>query len=107
MNNIRRGTTPQHVFTLPRDLADVQLAALYITYKQGGRIVLEKMLEDDGVNRSGASISVDLTQAETFLFSPDYGAVSVQLRLKTTAGSTLASNVIQIDVGSILKEGVI
>lgn len=107
MNNIRRGTTPQHVFTLPRDLTDVQFAALYITYKQGGKIVMEKMLEDDGVNRFGASISVDLTQAETFLFSPDYGAVSVQLRLKTTAGSTLASNVIQIDVGSILKEGVI
>lgn len=107
MNNIRRGTTPQHVFTLPRDLADVQLAALYITYKQGGRIVMEKTLEDDGVSRSGAEITVKLSQEETLVFSADGGIVSVQLRLRTAAGDALVSGVITMSVGDVFKDGVI
>lgn len=39
-----RGTTPTHSFTLPDELKEVELAALYITYRQGGNTVLEKSL---------------------------------------------------------------
>ena len=37
-----RGTTPIHSFTLPEELKEVELAALYITYRQGGNTVLER-----------------------------------------------------------------
>ena len=42
-NILQRGTTPIHSFALPSELADKELAAVYVTYQQGRKIILEKI----------------------------------------------------------------
>ena len=57
-----RGTTPIHSFALPEELNGVELAALHITYRQDGRTVLEKTLDE--VSIGGNIITIRLTQEE-------------------------------------------
>lgn len=97
-----RGTTPTHIFTLPYDLGEI--SALSIAYEQGGNIILEKSMEDVLVN--GNTISVVLSQEETLLFDSNMTA-SVQIRVRTGNGSALASKPITLDVGAILRDGVL
>lgn len=99
-----RGTTPTHSFTLPDELNGVELAALYITYRQDGNAVLEKALSDVSVE-SGV-VTVHLTQEDTLSFRAD-SVVQIQIRLRTAAGNAMASDVIRVDVGRVLKDGVI
>lgn len=99
-----RGTTPRHIFTLPDAMADVEFAALYVTYKQHGKTVLEKSL--DNINRDGRTISVQLTQTDTLAFKGGIAdAAQIQIRLRTTDGTALASNIMRVSVGQILKDG--
>ena len=62
-----RGTTPTHSFTLPDELNGVELAALYITYRQDGKTVIEK--DRSSISIEDGVASVRLTQEETLLFS--------------------------------------
>lgn len=101
---LQRGTTPVHSFTLPDDLKEVELAALYITYAQSGTVRLEKTMDEVAVD-SGV-ITVQLTQEDTLLFRAK-ATVRIQIRLRTVAGDALASDVIEVPVGAILKDGVI
>lgn len=103
-NILQRGTTPVHSFTLPDELKDVDFAALYITYKQDGKTVLEK--ERDAISIKDGVASVRLTQEETLLFSGRWKC-HIQVRLRTDAGDALVSNVVNIPVYDVLKEGVI
>ena len=103
-NILQRGTTPVHSFTLPDELKDVDFAVLYITYKQGRKTVLEK--DRSSISIEDGVASVRLTQDETLLFS-DRRKCHIQVRLRTAAGDALVSNVIDIPVYDVLKEGVI
>ena len=103
---LNRGTTPLHSFALPDELSGVELSALYISYAQCGRVRLEKALGDAGVVASGGTITVQLTQEDTLAFS-GHSEVRIQIRLKTANGDALASNIISVPVGEILKDGVI
>ena len=103
-NILQRGTTPVHSFTLPDELKDVDFAALYITYKQDGKTVIEK--DRSSISIEDGVASVRLTQEETLLFS-DRWKCYIQVRLRTAAGDALVSNVIDIPVYDVLKEGVI
>ena len=103
-NILQRGTTPVHSFTLPDELKDVDFSALYITYKQDGKTVLEK--DRNSISIEDGVASVRLTQEETLLFS-DRWKCHIQVRLRTAAGDALVSNVVDIPVYDVLKEGVI
>ena len=103
-NILQRGTTPVHSFTLPDELKDVDFAALYITYRQDGKTVLEK--DRNSISIEDGVASVRLTQEETLLFS-DRWKCHIQVRLRTSAGDALVSNVVNIPVCDVLKEGVI
>ena len=103
-NILQRGTTPVHSFTLPDELKDVDFAALYITYRQDGKTVLEK--DRNSISIEDGVASVRLTQEETLLFS-DRRKCCIQVRLRTDAGDALVSNVVDIPVYNVLKEGVI
>lgn len=103
-----RGTTPTHTFTLPDDLKTATLSALYITYAQRGETVLEKTLSDVTINNG--VITCTLTQAETLLFSVRNHArstddVAIQVRLKTSDGTAMASDIMRIPVTDVLKDG--
>lgn len=110
-----RGTTPTHIFYTEINLEDID--KVFVTYKQGKNIVVEKTIEDVEINVEEKYISVYLTQEETLRFKdknwtylyPNQNTkdekVKVQVRLKYTNGDTAASNIILLDVDDILKDG--
>lgn len=99
-----RGTTPTLEFTLPFDCS--LLTEMYITFAQYGTTVLEKSMAD--CTCSGTFVTLSLSQEDTLKMKQDRMAIAeVQLRVRTKDGSALASNIMQIRVDRILKEGVI
>lgn len=99
-----RGTTPVLEFTLPFDTS--LIAEMYITLTQNGTTTLEKTLSD--CNCSGTSVSLTLTQEDTLgLRQQPRSQGEMQIRVRTTAGEALASDIMSVHVGRILKEGVI
>ena len=57
---------------------------------------------------SGTLVTLSLSQEDTLKMKQDRMAIAeVQLRVRTKDGSALASNIMQIRVDRILKEGVI
>lgn len=99
-----RGTTPTLEFTLPFDCS--LLTEMYITFAQYGTTVLEKSMAD--CTCSGTLVTLSLSQEDTLKMKQDRMAIAeVQLRVRTKDGSALASNIMQIRVDRILKEGVI
>lgn len=97
---MRRGTTPVHIFTPDADLSAATV--LYVTYEQRGETVLEKSLEEVDVTES--SVTVALTQAETLAFDEAH-PVRVQIRAGFADGTRIASNILKVSVGEILKDG--
>ena len=110
-----RGTTPTHVFNV--DIPLDNIAVLYVTYKQGKDIVLEKTLDDVEINAEEKTISVTLSQEDTLKFkntnfswlNPNQNKkdmmIQCQLRIKYNDDSALASNIMLLDVYDILKDG--
>ena len=99
-----RGTTPTLEFTMPFDTS--LIAELYITITQNGATALEKTLSD--CNCNDTSVSLTLTQEDTLrLEQKPYSDSEMQIRVRTVAGEVLASNIMRICVGRILKDGVI
>lgn len=104
INILQRGTTPTHSFTLPDELKDASISSLYVTYKQNDGTVVEKSVDELSV--SDGTVSVDLTQDDTLLFKANKKA-SVQIRLKLSSGQAFASDMIDLEVRDVLKDGVI
>ena len=99
-----RGTTPTLEFKLPFDTS--LIAEMYITITQNGVTVLEKNLSD--CNCSGTLVLLTLTQEDTLrLKQQPQSNNEMQIRVRTTAGEALASDIMSVYVGKILKEGVI
>lgn len=98
-----RGTTPTHVFSFPEEYADTVFSAVYVTYYQDGKTVLEKT--GNSLSFLDNTVTLTLTQEETLLFSE--GQVKIQIRARTAAGTAVASNIISTTANAILKDGVI
>lgn len=96
---MHRGTTPTNIFRTDVDLTNASV--LFITYKQNGKVVLEKTIDDVSIH--GEMVEVRLSQRETLLFSE--GIVTIQIRAKFQDGSVIASSLIRTNVREILKEG--
>lgn len=94
-----RVTTPTHTFKLPFEANTID--KLILTYKQNGRIVLEKNKED--VTLIDNKIVVVLTQEETKLFEPQ--KAFVQLRVKAD-DAVMASKAIVFYVSDVLNDEV-
>ena len=94
-----RGTTPINIFRTDVDLTNASV--LFITYKQNGKVVLEKDLQDVKIQKE--VITVFLSQKETLLFTE--GIVTIQIRVKFPDGSSIASSLIRTNVREILKDG--
>lgn len=98
---MQRGTTPTHTFTFDESISGAKFDKVFITYKQGEKVIVEKSAEDIEVTEN--SFVVKLTQAETLLFSP--GLVRIQVRVKTVDDMALASNIVTVPASEILKDG--
>ena len=97
-----RGTTPTHTFQIPFNTS--LLKEIRITYAQSNSLVLEKTTHDCRLD--GMNITVKLSQEETMSFSEDRCA-DLQLRVMLNDGNVLATPVMRIDVGTLLKEELI
>ena len=83
-----RATTPTHIFSLPFETS--LLKKILITYKQDDAIILEKTEADCTLD--GNDVKIVLTQEETLLFDTE-NRVFIQLRILTTDGKALASDI--------------
>ena len=97
-----RGTTPTLKFTLPFDTST--LDAVWVTIAQGGKVIINK--EKSDCDLKGTDISVTLTQAETLALTAG-NKTEIQLRVLTTDGLALASEIFRENTDYILKDGVI
>lgn len=94
-----RGTTPTNVFRTDVDLENASV--LFVSYKQNGKVVLEKSLEDVSIKKT--IVTVNLTQKETLLFQD--GIVTIQIRAKFPDNTAIASNLIRTTAEEIVKDG--
>ena len=102
-----RGTTPTHVFTLPFDTSDIKEVLITYaqnTYTKKDNVLFEKKTADCVFGKN--EILVNLTQEETFMFECKATA-QVQVRILTTAGKALASDVLNIPVETCLSKVVL
>lgn len=100
---MRRGTNPLLTFELPEPIT---ISALFVTFQQCRRTVLEKSLADVSYDKETGVISLPLTQEDTPAFD-DKEPLWVQLRLRDNLDNSVASDPIRVDVGEIFKDGVI
>lgn len=99
---MRRGTTPTLTFTTP--YAANLIEAGFITFKQRGAIVADIPISDGNVTVSNNAISVELTQEQTLAMTTA-DTCKAQIRLLMTSGAATASNIVEIPVCAILKDG--
>lgn len=99
---MRRGTTPTLTFTTPY-AADI-VESGYITFNQRGATVLDVPFSDSSVNVSDNAISITLTQEQTLAFSIA-APCQAQIRAILESGKAVASNIVQIPICAILKDG--
>ena len=99
---MRRGTTPAIALTVD---ADLTAYTVYVTLKNGGRelTVTNDALTIEYANQK-STITFALTQQQTLNFK--VGTCEVQVRA-IKDGTAIATDIQTIDVGRILKEGVI
>lgn len=100
---MRRGTNPVLTFELPEAIT---IAALYITFQQNSKTVLEKELSNVSYDAERGVITLPLTQEDTLAFTANT-ETSVQIRLRDNLGNAVASDPIRVMVGDIFKDGVI
>lgn len=102
MSNIIRGTTPTNIFNVNVDLTDAE--DIIISYAQKGNVVINKFIEDIDITEE--ALITTLTQTETLKLDAAYN-VEIQIRALFDDGTAIASDIISVDVGKILYEGVI
>lgn len=98
---MKRGTTPTFNVVCDVDLSDY---TIFLTLEQGN---LELTLTPECEStQTGCTLSVTLTQEQTLAFN-DRMRASMQIRAIDENGQAIASNIMSVDIGRILKEGVI
>lgn len=97
-----RGTTPTHRFVLPFNTDMIQ--TVQIIYAQNDEMVLTK--GNDDCTLDGNTVSIKLTQQETFLFTEDV-CVEVQVRVLTHDKDALASHVMRVHCDECLSDEVL
>lgn len=97
-----KGTTPTHIFTLPFGAETIK--TIQIIYAQNGVEKLTKSNADCALE--GNSVSVKLTQEDTFAFADD-ACVEVQVRVLTMGNDALASRVMRVHCHECLSDEVL
>lgn len=98
---MRRGTTPTFDINCDVDLTNF---TIYVTLKQGQKeFTFTPSVE---ATQTGCTLSVTLTQEQTLEFNTKMAA-AMQVRAVDASGLAIASNIMSVDIGAILREGVI
>ena len=88
---MKAGTTPTHTFKL--SVSPALIKNVRVIYATGDKPLLVKTLADGKLTAD--SFVVRLTQADTFKFNR-VSAVDIQVRVLTTSGDTLNSNIMRV-----------
>ena len=99
---MRRGTTPTLTFTTPYEANLVESG--YLTFQQRGTNVLDVPLSDPTITVADNAISITLTQEQTLSFTTA-APCAAQIRAVLASGAAVASNIVQIPICAILKDG--
>lgn len=104
-----RGTTQKLTFDIGLDTKDItQLWLTFSHYNSHNSEILTKTIDD--VVLEGTTVTVELSQEDTLEFNHSNvksKVVFIQMRALLNDGQALASNVVEITVDHLLKEGVI
>lgn len=98
-----RGTTPTHTFYLPFEVSFIKSGR--VIYSQAGEVVFIKEIAECALEEN--TITIKLTQEETFKFDCKKGYVYIQVRLLTTGEDALASDLIRVEVEKCLDSEVL
>lgn len=101
---MKRGTTPRVLLTVNGLELKGDEQRIIVTIKQKA-VQLDYEDDDITVNTEKNTITVYMTQEQTLRLKQ--GSAQIQLRIRTKDGVAIASNIVSIDVGEILKEGII
>mgnify|MGYP007122035445 CR=1 FL=1 len=106
---IVRGTTPTLTFHVLNEQLDLdEIAEVWITFKTKAGVKVKEITytkEDVVIDNVEHNIELDLSQEDT-LDLPDTN-ILVQMRVRFDNDLAYASSIIPINIGHILKEGVI
>lgn len=106
---IVRGTTPILTFHVKNEQLDLnEIAEVWITFKTKAGVKVKEITytkEDVTIDNVEHNIELFLNQEDTLDF-PDTN-VLVQLRVRFNDDLAYASSIIDVNIGHILKEGVI
>ena len=103
---IIRGTTPTLTFHVKNEIDLNEIAQIWITFKtKVGITIKEKTYDIEDVTIEDNNISLNLTQEDTLEFTDQ--VMLVQLRVRLNNDVAYASSIMEVDIGQILKEGVI
>ena len=82
------------------------IAEAYVTISQNQSVVIDKSLSE--LTCAGKTLTVKLSQEDTLkLQQSEFKTAEVQIRVRMKSGDALASDIMRLYVGRILKEGVI
>lgn len=106
---MRRGTTPTIQLTAD-NMSFKDCSLIIVTMKSKDKTIVEKRFpEDIGIHKDEETgeefLQFTLTQQETLKFP--VGIVQVQIKAKTSAGTVVATNIIEVESQRILNEEVI
>lgn len=99
-----RGTTCTHTFDF--GFALPTLTTLYATYYQSGAVIVEKALAAVVISADRTTVTVELSQADTLLFTADKRA-QVQIRYKDSGNKAYATKKMDLVVNAVFKEGAV
>lgn len=99
-----RGTTPTLVFKLDTELDLTTLTQVWVTI-QNGETQYNYDITMVTIDNEDKTLSVSLTQEDTLAYKKVISLA--QIRLLTSDGKALATNVVDINIHNVLKGGVI
>ena len=99
---IRRATTPTHSFVL--DIDPSLISKILITYSQNNSEVLSK--REDEITLDENVAKVKFSQEDTNLFEAGVG-IEIQVRVLTTGGDALASDIFKKSCRQVLNDEVL
>lgn len=99
---IYTGTTPEFIIELPEEISVASITVAYISFEQWGAKLVEKSIEDIGIDTVNNTVSVTLTQADTLKFAK--GELKYQLRF-AIGGAAYATEDFSVPVYTTIKRG--
>lgn len=100
---MRRGSTPTLKFELPLEI-DNNVTKLRVTFEQNDKIIFEKTERDIFINEQ--FFNLQLTQEETLMFDSSV-PIRMQVKIRTTDGNVVPSDVVLIECKDVLSEEIL